>query len=185
MKLFFTGPKVPLPNHTGICNADWMKLIEFTGISQMGRFVIFTALLAFLQLIPRASVAQGTDRNLRVAITRLNKNIVLNWFGSNSVPYQVESSTNLTAWNNSSLVITGRGALLFATNPIGTQARGFFRVKRLLPPQVITASFAPATGTLTIVGDAQPNVIVVSRNAAGAILVNNGAVSIQGGAPTV
>ena len=40
-------------------------------------------------------------------------------------------------------------------------------------------------GILTVTGDAQDNTIEVSRNAAGALLVNGGAVSIKGGSPTV
>jgi len=162
-----------------------MKFIGFARASRLGRVTIFTALLVFPAAIPRASLAQGTDPNLRVAITRTNQNIILNWFGSNVVAYQVESSTTLTAWTNSSLVVTGSGTSLFVTNPIAGQSHGFYRVKRLIPVDTISASFAPGTGILTIVGDALPNVIVVSRNAAGAILVNGGAVAIQGGTPTV
>ena len=48
-----------------------------------------------------------------------------------------------------------------------------------------TATFSAARLQLTITGDAQDNTIVVSRNAAGTILVNNGAVAIQGGSATV
>src|SRR5437763_1572247 len=55
--------------------------------------------------------------------------------------------------------------------------------ERILP--AVTASFAPGTGILAVFGDAQDNTIVVSRNAAGQILVNSGAVAIQGGAATV
>src|SRR5262249_8217304 len=40
-------------------------------------------------------------------------------------------------------------------------------------------------GRLTILGDGQDNTIVVSRDAAGTILVNGGAVAIQGGPATV
>ena len=54
--------------------------------------------------------------------------------------------------------------------------------RRILP--AVTASFA-ADGTLRVVGDDQDNTIVVSRDAAGTILVNNGAVAIQGGPATV
>ena len=46
-----------------------------------------------------------------------------------------------------------------------------------------TATFA--AGTLSVFGDNQPNSIVVSRNAAGQLLVNGGAVSVAGGTPTV
>ena len=55
--------------------------------------------------------------------------------------------------------------------------------RRILP--AITATFSAAQGVLTIVGDAQANTIAVSRNAAGSILVNSGAVKIIGGKPTV
>ena len=40
-------------------------------------------------------------------------------------------------------------------------------------------------GVLTVVGDAQNNNLVISRNAAGAILVNGGAIPVAGGTPTV
>jgi len=162
-----------------------MKSEGIAGASQTGRLVVFTALFACLLANPRESIAQDVDRNLRVGITRSYQSVILNWFGSNTVAYQVESSTNLTAWANSSLVITGKGGLLFATNSTVWPSRSFFRVKRLLPPQVVSASFDPGTGILTITGDDLPNVITVGRNAAGAILVNGGAVAIQGGTPTV
>jgi RTX calcium-binding nonapeptide repeat (4 copies) len=41
------------------------------------------------------------------------------------------------------------------------------------------------SGNLTVIGDFQNNFVSVSRNAAGRILVNGGAVSIRGGTPTV
>ena len=46
-----------------------------------------------------------------------------------------------------------------------------------------TATFS--NGVLTVFGDAAANNIGVSRNAAGRILVNNGAVAVVGGTPTV
>ncbi len=49
----------------------------------------------------------------------------------------------------------------------------------------ITASFSPNTGILTILGDAAKNSIVASRDAAGSILINGGAVPILGGKATV
>jgi Ca2+-binding RTX toxin-like protein len=49
----------------------------------------------------------------------------------------------------------------------------------------VTATFSPSTGTLSVSGDGAANTITVSRNAAGAILVNNGAVAVRGGTPTV
>jgi Ca2+-binding RTX toxin-like protein len=49
----------------------------------------------------------------------------------------------------------------------------------------ITASFTPATGLLTVLGDALDNTIIVSRDAAGNILINGGAVAVVGGTPTV
>ncbi|HWB13746.1 MAG TPA: calcium-binding protein [Pirellulales bacterium] len=55
--------------------------------------------------------------------------------------------------------------------------------ERILP--TVTAEFVPTTGILSVVGDAQSNTIVVSRDAAGRILVDGGAVGIQGGTATV
>jgi Ca2+-binding RTX toxin-like protein len=49
----------------------------------------------------------------------------------------------------------------------------------------VTASFEPAVGTLTVIGDTLDNTITVSRDAAGNILINGGAVVIQGGPATV
>ena len=54
---------------------------------------------------------------------------------------------------------------------------------RILP--AVTAVFVPSTGVLTVLGDAANNAIDISRNAAGAILVNGGAIQVVGGAPTV
>ena len=49
----------------------------------------------------------------------------------------------------------------------------------------ITASFSPGTGVLTVFGDSPDNTITISRNAAGNVLVNGGAVAVTGGTPTV
>jgi Ca2+-binding RTX toxin-like protein len=49
----------------------------------------------------------------------------------------------------------------------------------------ITSDFDAGAGSLLIGGDALDNAITTSRNAAGAILVNGGAVAVQGGTPTV
>jgi len=54
---------------------------------------------------------------------------------------------------------------------------------RIMP--AVTATFSATTGVLTVAGDDLDNTIVLSRDAAGAILVNNGAVAIQGGQATV
>ncbi len=53
--------------------------------------------------------------------------------------------------------------------------------RRVLP--AVTALFA--AGTLRVTGDDQDNVITISRNEGGTILVNNGDVAIQGGTATV
>jgi Ca2+-binding RTX toxin-like protein len=61
----------------------------------------------------------------------------------------------------------------------------------LLPASAAGAAEANGTsaffgfGVLTVLGDAQDNTIVITRNAAGSILVNGGAVAIRGGTPTI
>jgi Ca2+-binding RTX toxin-like protein len=49
----------------------------------------------------------------------------------------------------------------------------------------VTASFLAQAGILSVFGDSLNNTITISRNAAGNILVNGGAVAIQGGTSTV
>jgi Ca2+-binding RTX toxin-like protein len=49
----------------------------------------------------------------------------------------------------------------------------------------VFGAFVPAQGLLTIFGDSLDNNIEISRNAAGQILVNGGAVGIRGGVPTI
>ena len=49
----------------------------------------------------------------------------------------------------------------------------------------ISSTFSPATGVLTAFGDSAGNAITVSRDAAGTLLVNGGAVPIVGGKATV
>ena len=49
----------------------------------------------------------------------------------------------------------------------------------------VTASFSTASSTLSVVGDAQDNVINISRADDGQILINNGEVTVAGGTPTV
>src|SRR5258706_1724502 len=49
----------------------------------------------------------------------------------------------------------------------------------------VTAAYVPFAHTLTVFGDSLDNQIVVSRDAAGKLLVNGGAVPILGGSATV
>jgi len=49
----------------------------------------------------------------------------------------------------------------------------------------VKATFSPSAGVLSVSGDDADNVIVTSRDAAGQILVNGGAVPVAGGTPTV
>jgi len=51
--------------------------------------------------------------------------------------------------------------------------------------QTVTGTFTPSTGVLTALGDAFDNTIEFSRNAAGTILINGGAVPVGGGTATV
>ena len=69
---------------------------------------------------------------------------------------------------------------LLAGATIGTFAVG---VANTPASAATVATFA--SGVLTVVGDDADNTIVISRTAAGVILVNNGAIAVVGGSPTV
>jgi Ca2+-binding RTX toxin-like protein len=49
----------------------------------------------------------------------------------------------------------------------------------------VTSVFIPSPGILVVLGNSADNTIVVSRDAAGKLLVNGGAVAVLGGVPTV
>jgi Ca2+-binding RTX toxin-like protein len=63
-------------------------------------------------------------------------------------------------------------------------AAGLESLEQRIVPAVI-GTFSAGAGLLTVFGDAQDNSIEISRNAAGDILVNGGAVPILGGTPSV
>ena len=46
----------------------------------------------------------------------------------------------------------------------------------------VSATFTPTTGILSVLGDQLDNNIVVSRDAAGHILINGGNIAVKGGA---
>jgi Ca2+-binding RTX toxin-like protein len=121
---------------------------------------------------------------------------------------QVESSVNGQDWAPLGPVTAGTNGwttltlpetdLLSAHRTGGTSAETgvkLFRVKNLAAAaaarhraglSAVTAVFATAgNGQLSVFGDNQDNNITVSRNAAGQLLVNGGAIPILGGTPTV
>jgi Ca2+-binding RTX toxin-like protein len=65
----------------------------------------------------------------------------------------------------------------------GVLAAGLIAVSAAPAHAAVTASFN--AGVLSITGDSLDNNLTVSRNAAGTILVNGGAVTVVGGTPTV
>jgi Ca2+-binding RTX toxin-like protein len=65
----------------------------------------------------------------------------------------------------------------------GMVAAGALAATAVPAQAAVTASFS--AGTLSVFGDALDNNITISRNAAGTILVNGGAVNVTGGAATV
>ena len=74
-----------------------------------------------------------------------------------------------------------RGALRLLTGVVF--AAGVFAATSQPASAATTATFT--NGQLTVFGDAAANNITISRNAAGTILINSGAVAVVGGTPTV
>jgi Ca2+-binding RTX toxin-like protein len=161
-----------------------MLFTQFASAARWTRLAVLLSLTISPIAVSVRSGAQGTDPDLKVGITQVGPGVVIQWFGSNAVPYQVESSADLESWSNYGPSAVGTGSTMFATNTFGRQATSFFRVKRL-PAGKVSANFDPVSGVLTVTGDALDNLIVVTRNAAGAILVNGGNISIEGGVATV
>jgi predicted ester cyclase len=78
-----------------------------------------------------------------------------------------------------------------AFRPARTSKKGPRRAPRALALEPLSARLTPAVnaffmqGVLTVTGDGADNTIEVSRDAAGGLLVNGGAVTIRRGVPTV
>jgi Ca2+-binding RTX toxin-like protein len=64
-------------------------------------------------------------------------------------------------------------------------AAGAFLALTSTASAAVTATFTPGAGTLSVFGDGQDNTITISRDAAGTLLVNGGAVVVKGGTATV
>src|SRR4051812_9491595 len=86
----------------------------------------------------------------------------------------------------------GKSGWRHSSNPIRRRKRtanrgagGMIEALEPLRLLAINATFFPATGVLSVTGDSVANSIEISRNAAGTILVNAGAVAVSGGTPTV
>jgi Ca2+-binding RTX toxin-like protein len=161
-----------------------MKALDRTVARKLARVFLIAAALTFSHNISLASTAPINDPALALALRIEDQNVVVSWFGANAVPYELETSSNLTAWTIVTSTITGTGTTLSVTNPVAGQSQAFYRVRRLFPASEGSAVFDPATGLLTIIGDDEDNTIVVSFNA-GTIVVNGGAMPILGGVATV
>lgn len=107
-----------MPEYTLFCKTGRMNSFASVAANPLRLAIAVAALLSCSGAIRELSVVHAaTDPNLRVTIIRTNQDVVLSWPGSNAVTYQVESSSNLAAWTNSSSVLAGNGAFLFVTNP--------------------------------------------------------------------
>lgn len=82
---------------------------------------------------------------------------------------------------------THRSNLISARHALTAAAltAGLFAATAGTANAAVVSTFSPTTGQLTVFGDNLDNSITVSRDAAGKILVNGGAVAIVGGTATV
>jgi hypothetical protein len=149
-----------------------MKAKTFAPILQSIVVAAFLNVVAFKQ----TCAAQAAD--LTLMISGDSQSVVLTWFGEIDVPHQLEASPDLTAFTNLGLVITGSGGFIDVTQTIAGQTRRFFRLKRLAQDPTTPVFDAP-TGTLTITGNDQDNIIVVRRDAAGLLGVENSELKAQ------
>ena len=134
---------------------------------------------------PADPASQNQGSEFRIATGA--RGTVLRWWGKESVTYQVERSTDFANWTEAGPVIVGADDWATVTMPTVGAGQGFFRVKDLVMAAesggTVVAFFTG--GILTVVGGGGDDQIIVSRDAAGELLVNSGAVAITGGTPTV
>ncbi len=124
---------------------------------------------------PQLAIRKGTGAN-----------VIVSWFGQTGVSYQLQTLPTIGSgtWTDTGSAVTGANATIERTVSTTGKPRAFFRLKPPAP-DVITAVFSPTSGVLTVTGGNQDNTITVSRDAAGNLRVNGGAVGITGGTSTV
>ncbi len=94
------------------------------------------------------------------------------WTGSGLAPAELRRQLPLKA---------GAMVKVLLLDAAGLRAEGVLHVG----VNVVFVSAVFAEGVLTVTGDEHDNTLIVSRDAAGTILVNGGAVPVTGGVPTV
>ena len=130
--------------------------------------VAVTASPDVTQATARVDFRPGEPNPVEIQLTKQG-NV---WTGSGTVPSDI--LREIPADSGASVRVT-------LTDAAGRRDEGFVRLGVRI--ETITAVFAD--GILTITGDELDNTINVSRDIAGTILVNGGAVPIGGGRPTV
>ena len=135
--------------------------------------------------LPASAALCATDPTLNVNLVRTNQSLTLSWTSANTVPYEIEASSDLSSWSNFGPAMTGNGSTLSFATSIGNESQSFFRVTRLFPAAPGTATFNPATGLLTIVCDSLHTTISVANNGTGVIAINGGAIPITGGVASI
>ena len=136
-----------------------------------------------------ADYGGGGNPWIKCEVKSQGTNVALRWFGEDGVPCQVESSTDLLNWTESGPIFVGSNAWVSVAQPSAGTKWCFFRVKDFAVTAessgAVVAFFQPPSGVLAVFGTGTDNNVTVSRNAAGQLLVNGGAVAIRGGTPTV
>ncbi|WP_205760888.1 beta strand repeat-containing protein [Luteolibacter luteus] len=128
-------------------------------------------------------LAAGATPQLRISKSA-GTNMKVSWFAEAGVSYQLQTNTDVVSWVDLGAPVPGANATVEITVSTTGKPRAYFRLKPP-PPDVITAAFTPGSGVLVINGGNQDNAITVSRDAAGNLRVNGGAVIVTGGTPTV
>ncbi|RYD31710.1 MAG: calcium-binding protein, partial [Verrucomicrobiaceae bacterium] len=110
--------------------------------------------------------------------------VEISWPTIYGLNYQLQTNNDLSAtWIDFDDPIIGTGTTVSVpASTLGTPKR-FFRLK---PPvaDTITAVYSPATDILIVNGGSLANTIVITRDAAGVLRINNGGVPITGGTAT-
>lgn len=165
-----------------------------TAVPRPGLGLILVAGLAFNgALCPIRATERVGRPGLELQIKRTAQDVTLTWFGPEGVPCQIESSTDLADWTEIGPIIAGTNGWVSVTLPAVGEGQGFFRLKDFATQRELAASAEASAaviaffsgGVLTVMGTGLDDQINVSRNVAGNLLVNGGAVAIQGGPPTV
>ena len=163
-----------------------VSMRSFSLTPALSALALLLAAACISQSAPAPSITAG-DPSAALTAFRSGSRIALSWTSVKGVTYQLESTSDFTSWSSFGGAVTGTGTALSVSDAVQLGSHRYYRIGRVFLAVPGTASFAAASGILTVVGDDASHTYLVGRDATGNIQIRREGVlmAILGGIPTI